>query len=452
MDRREYKAWRRRLRDERRIKLQEIRSWNEIHGGSYNNDKDVSDSKYTNSTYFLRDNVNVTRHLKDGDFKTTTEYTKYHNTQKGLALLYYRWFYDKGATHTSGYGAKAQSSPTATWWGGWTDSSSMRSKLNTAAQSALLSRIVGNAPNWDVLTDLAESKETVGLLRSSAQWFMKVATAVKKRDVMTIARMFKVSTSKKGIKRLRRRIYPQRTLGGYGVTVGTSMSNLWMSYRYGFMPIIYSMQDALIAFNAEFSKGVKLTEQVTLSDSLYAETSGVGNTSTGYKATNRTSRTVQGSWRKKAYFNYTDSMLARLVSPAALLQTAWEVVPFSFVADWFVSVGDYLDNLQVDTITSGPVAVNVTEKGTSVLRNWFEPNGVVDGYRHTIEKFYGSVCTATSFTFARSKGSLSVPGIDISQSWYTFKRSIDVACLSWQRVHKRLNEYVEPDGFRYRVH
>lgn len=452
MDRREYRAWRRRLRDERRQRLQDIRSWNKIHGGSYNHDKDVTNKQYSSSTYTLCDNESVSRVLKDGDFKTTTEYTKNHFTQKGLALLYFRWSYDRGDTHISGYGAKGQNSPIANWWGGWTDSSSMRSKLDIAAQKALVSRVVGNAPNWDVLTDLAESKETVGLLRSSAQWFMKVATAVKKRDVMTIARMFQVSTSKKGIKRLRRRIYPQRTLGGYGVTVGTSMSNLWMSYRYGFMPIIYSMQDALIAFNAEFSEGTKLTEQVTLSDSLYVETSDPGNAYGGYKATNRTSRLVQGSWRKKAYFNYTNSMLARLVSPAALLQTAWEVVPFSFVADWFVSVGDYLDNLQVDTITSGPAAVNVTEKGTSVLRNWFEPNGAVSGYSHTIETFFGSVCTATAFTFARSKGSLSVPGIDLSQSWYTFKRSIDVACLSWQRVHKRLNEYVEPDGFRYRVH
>lgn len=452
MDRREYRAWRRRLRDERRQRLNDIRQWNKIHGGSYNYDKDVTDKKYSTTTYILRDNVTVSRSLKDGDFKTTTEYTKYHYTQKGLALLYYRWFYDKGTVHQSGYGAKAQGSPTPSWWGAWSDSSSMRSKLSTAAQSALVSKVVSNAPTWDVLTDLAESKETVGLLRSSAQWFMNLATAVKKRDVMTIARMFKVSTTKKGIKRLRRRLYPKRTLGGYGVTVGSSMSNLWMTYRYGFMPMIYSMQDALIAFNAEFSKGVTLTEQVTLSDSLYVETSADGNTSTGYKAKNRTSRSVQGSWRKKAYFNYTNSMLARLASPVSLVKTAWEVVPFSFVVDWFISVGDYLDNLQVDTITCGPVAVNVTEKGTSVLRNWFEPNGVVDGYRHTIEKFHGSVCTATSFTFARSKGSLSVPGIDLQQSWYTFKRSIDTACLSWQRVHKRLNEYVEPDGFRYRVH
>jgi len=454
MNKREYKLWRRRIRQQNREARNAARLYEAEHGGSYNNDRDVTDLSFSPYTYILRDSVSVNRSLKKGDFHTTTPYKKEVLTRHGLPLLYYQWFYDLGSSHLSGKGAKATGVPTATWWGGYSDSSSMRSKLMTASQTALLAKIVNDAPNWDVLTDLAEGKETVGLLRETASKFINLASMVKRRDVLSIAKFFKVSTTKRGLKRLRRRIYPKRTLGGHGVTVGSSMSNLWMSYRYGFMPMIYSMQDALIAFNASFAEGVSLTSQVTLSDSLFAETSATGDTATGYKAINKSSRSCSGSFRKKAYFNYTNSMLARLIGNpfAAVARTTWELVPFSFVVDWFVGIGDYLDNLQVDTLVPTS-SVNVTEKGSTRLTNWFVPDGAVNGYRHTIAKFHGASAVSTHFRFERSKGSLSVPGINLSQSWYTFKRSIDSSCLLWQRLSKRLNEYVDPDsGLRYRVH
>lgn len=454
MNKRELRLWRRRLRQERREALMKQRRYEAEHGGSYNNDRDVTDKSYSPINYLFRDNVSVSRTLKKGDFHTTTPYKRSVFTQRGLPLLYYQWFYDLGKTHTSGKGSKATNIPSASWWGGYTDTQEIRSKLATASQNALLAKIVNGAPSWDVSTDLAESKETVGLLRQSASKLINLASMVKRRDIVGIAKFFKVSTTKRGLKRLRRRIYPQRTLGGYGVTVGSCMSNLWMSYRYGFMPMIYSMQDALIAFNASFAEGVSLTVQVTLSDQLYAETSVKTPGENGYLSTNKTSRSCAGSFRKKAYFNYTDSMLERLIGNpiATVARTAWEVVPFSFVVDWFVGIGDYLDNLQVDTLVSKS-AVNVTEKGMTRLTNWFVPDGTLKGYRHTIARFYGASAVSTRFTFERSKGSLSVPGIDLSQSWYTLKRSIDASCLSWQRFKGRLNQYVDPDtGLRYRVH
>lgn len=454
MNKRELRLWQRRLRAERRKSFQDARTYESQHGGTYNNNREVTDYKYADSRYFVRDNMYVNRVLKRGDFKTTTPYIKEVFTQSGLPLLYYQWYYDYRKVHEHGYGAKGTTVPSPIWWGGFSDSSDMRSALMIASQKALLAKIVGNAPNWDVSTDLAEGKETVGLLRQTAAKLMNLASAVKRKDIHTIARFFRVSTTRRGLKRLRRRIYPQRTLGGEGVRVMDVMSNLWMSYRYGFMPMVYSMQDAAIAFNASFAKGVSLTEQVTLSDFLSEVTSNTGNTWEGYNALNKSLRICSGSFRKKAYFNYTNSMLARLIGNpvTTLARTAWEVVPFSFVVDWFVGIGDYLDNLQVDTLVPTS-SVNVTEKGFSRVLNWFEPNGTSTGYRHTIDRFFGNSAEATAFKFERSKGSLSVPGVDLSQSWYTFKRSIDSACLSWQRFGRKLNEYVDPDsGLRYRVH
>lgn len=454
MNKREYRLWRRRIRQQNREVQFAERLYEAEHGGSYNNDRNVTDKSFSSYTYILRDNVSVNRSLKKGDFHTTTPYRKEVFTQRGLPLLYYQWFYDEGPYHYSGKGANSTSTPSAIWWGGYTDSSAMRSKLSTASQNALLANIVSNAPSWDVLTDLAEGKETVGLLRETASKFINLASMVKRRDIMAIASFFKVSTTKRGLKRLRRRIYPKRTLGGYGVTVGSCMSNLWMSYRYGFMPMIYSMQDASIAFNASFAKGVSLTSQVTLSDSLYAETSTSGSNETGFKSTNKSSRSCGGSFRRKAYFNYTNSMVDRLIGNpiSTVARTTWEVVPFSFVVDWFIGIGSYLDNLQVDTLVPKS-SVNVTEKGTTRLVNWFVSNGAEKHYRHSIAKFFGASAESTRFTFERSKGSLSVPGIDLSQSWYTFKRSIDSSCLLWQQFSKKLNEYVDPDtGLRYRVH
>lgn len=454
MDKSEYRRVRRQWRAEAKARRREERlkamNWFLDFGGTYNKDLELTDYRYVENRHFQRNNMRVSRVRQKGDFKSTTPYSKEVFTQSGASLLYYQWFYDRGSTHLSGLGAKASTSPTAMWWGAYDDSSSQRSALDQASQKALLAKIRANAPTWDVLTDLAEAKETVGLLRGSAQWLLGVAAAVKRRDVRLIAGMFKVSTSRKGIKRLRRTLYP-KTLNAAGISVGSSMSRLWMSYRYGFMPMIYSMQDAMIAFGASWAKGVKLTEQVTLKDEISSTYSNTGSTFSGYKAVNHSDRYCSGSFRKKAYFNYTNSMLSRLgVNPYSLARTAWELVPFSFVIDWFVGIGDFLDNLQVDTITCNS-SVNITEKGSTRLVDWWAPDGVDPGYRHTIHKFFGNSVESTYFNFRRSRGNLSAPGVDLSQSWYTFKRSIDSACLLWSRYSRKLNEFVDPSGFTYRV-
>ena len=455
MNKHDYKLWRSRMRAINKQYRDSARAFEQAHRGSFNQNQDIYKPAYYNQHFTLYNDKVVNRSLKHGNFHDTTPYSVLSTERQGACLLYIRWTeYDwQYRRTTTGLSAAFCPNPTSTTWGGYSDGSAKRTAVQNLTQAALVNKVVSNAPNWDVMTDLAEGKETVGLLTSTASKFINIASMVKHRDVSGLLKFLKKKNSRFNRRKLRRELY-QQTLGGKGVRVIDAMSNLWMNYRYGFMPMIYSMTDALIAFNASFAAGYRLTEQVTISDTIFSSKSEVGNgAGNGFKAKYDSTRSVQGSIRKKAYFDYTDAMWARLVGNPiyAVARSAWEVTPFSWVYDWFVGVGDYLNNLQVDTLVPSS-SVNVTEKSLSVERMAISKGGALEGYSHTIESVIGVVGTSKTRYFARSIGNLSVPGVDLSQSWYTFKRSIDASCLAWQRVGKHLNTYVDPSGLRHRVH
>lgn len=137
-----------------------------------------------------------------------------------------------------------------------------------------------------------------------------------------------------------------------GITKPKGPSSNWLSYRYGWLPLISDVKDAAEAAAFHWYEGeppthvyTRLTSEGTryLSGSqtttrcvmYYAPVAGVQ--SSDYTA-----------WRTECKAGLT------LISKSTTYQTlhqfglddplslAWELVPFSFVADWFIGVGDYL--------------------------------------------------------------------------------------------------------------
>lgn len=432
MNKRQFKAWRRELRAEARRRDVEERS--DSHRGSYDNT--ITDPITRWKRWDLHAEI---RNGGPGDFKSTTPYKRELYIRKGNNVASFNWY--KDSSKDSGVTGVGIETDYPTWWGGWSFTASKRSSLLAAAQRAIVSKVASEVATWDILTDSVESGQTVSLLRESASWFYQLARTVRGGNPRGILQHL-------GIRPTRRKVYTvgnrllvrhKYALGKTGIDVFSSMSNLWLTYRYGFMPTIYSMRDAFETFtrNSDLSHLV-WKRQVTLSESVVnvPKYSQVDNGS-GLLYTLSKVYTANGSIRHKAYVSYEDSMSARLglLSPSSLLNTAWEEVPFSYVYDWFVNIGDYLKGLGLSSLVSSS-SVNTTEKGNSRIYASFGYSSK-SGWRHVVR---GSLTGGISESkyFERSRGSLrsQLPTFD---PWYTWNRALDTASLSWQRTKKYIH-------------
>jgi len=112
----------------------------------------------------------------------------------------------------------------------------------------------------------------------------------------------------------------------------------WLELQYGWLPLLGSVKDAAEAYAALTSlRKSRIVVQIRkngLHDGSQSPTlySGFGQ----YRATNRI-----------IYEMTEDISTARSLGLLDPLSVAWELMPWSFVADWFIPIGTYLDNLSI---------------------------------------------------------------------------------------------------------
>lgn len=120
-----------------------------------------------------------------------------------------------------------------------------------------------------------------------------------------------------------------------------SAANLWLELQYGWKPLlsdVHSAAEQLAEWNLRISKQwykAGHTVQKTFSSEVTV------------RGVERTSRNTNMRISKTVFFSVNSETARRLVeigltNPASI---AWEATPYSFVVDWFLPVGKYLDNL-----------------------------------------------------------------------------------------------------------
>jgi len=112
-----------------------------------------------------------------------------------------------------------------------------------------------------------------------------------------------------------------------------------------------------------------------------------------------------------------------LANPAAL---AWELIPFSFVADWFVGVGDYLN---AQTALLGLTVVDGGTSQLSIRTSVGSATGVAKGSTNkSVNGQLPSGATVVSRMYSRQVWSGSPPPIRVSAE-LNLKRILDGAAL-----------------------
>lgn len=213
------------------------------------------------------------------------------------------------------------------------------SNVYRTAVSRLQKRVRGSSVN--VAQFFAERRQTMDLLSSTVWRVARAARALRKGN---LGEVYHELGMKKGLSRAQEgrvlSTHPQRRLASH-----------WLEVQYGVRPLLSDVHDAAELL-AEHINTDRYHEKITSSATANVVWSNF---------TNGDFITVNGQRQQLSEGGETHSTTCRLnvhvrldssarqilgqtgISNPALL--AWELLPYSFVVDWFLPVGNYLESL-----------------------------------------------------------------------------------------------------------
>lgn len=167
------------------------------------------------------------------------------------------------------------------------------------------------------------------------------------------------------------------------------VSSLWLQYRYGIMPLVMTVKDALALLDQR--EAIFLTERSN--ENGNSNESSYDGPYTHIYAEDRHDFLVRGI--SKARYATSQLQLADQININPFL-TGWELVTFSFVIDWFLNVGDFIQAKTMSILDVSEQRVNAYSVTTRSTRRLYyhraKPNYVkerVDGpYSHIFRYNY----------------------------------------------------------------
>jgi len=198
---------------------------------------------------------------------------------------------------------------------GW---DSMLSRLHNQTVVKALVKMADAKVN--VAVAYAEASKTSDLIYDTARRIDKAYRAFRKGDLRGIAQNLNIT--------------PKR------------LHKSWLEYKYGWMPLLMDVKGAAEFFAQQHVvRSPKFTVSASESASNAGEENGVAPTYGGgspHAYTVSFGAAVKYKvkiWCELSSPNLSAMQQVGLTNPALV---AWELIPFSFVFDWFISVGDWL--------------------------------------------------------------------------------------------------------------
>lgn len=135
----------------------------------------------------------------------------------------------------------------------------------------------------------------------------------------------------------------------FGKNQQKAISAGWLELQYGWLPLLSDIYGSIEVYQ-DLKKPkepmIKVVAKKSFSRDLYKLTSdGAIRTEDKWRVTREV--TVYCYYRRSSHFGKTMSELG-LTNPALL---AWELLPFSFVVDWFAQIGNYISTFDASVGT-----------------------------------------------------------------------------------------------------
>ena len=195
---------------------------------------------------------------------------------------------------------------------------SYSNSLETTAQARLVDAIRGHSFNLAV--NAAQSRQLVDMVVTNLGKLGRAISALRHGDFSSAARQL-------GARPRGTRLVP------------SDISGRWLELQYGWLP---SLSDAFAAAEAY--------EKLTKFERTSTVVSSAKEVFTVQASANSFLISTLELWKQR--ISYTYELSEVLSAPRSLglqdpLSVAWELIPYSFVVDWFIPIGTYLDNLAI---------------------------------------------------------------------------------------------------------
>ncbi|UUW21380.1 MAG: maturation protein [Sanya fiers-like virus 41] len=123
---------------------------------------------------------------------------------------------------------------------------------------------------------------------------------------------------------------------------GKAAANAWLEYKYGWIPFMSDVRDAVMTLMEISDRPASLETRVATR--LRSDWGDIRNTkTTHFGGQLSVAQRTESSWSKSGVWKLSlkpESIPGKLGLTNPVL-VAWELVPLSFVADWFSPLGDY---------------------------------------------------------------------------------------------------------------
>jgi len=192
----------------------------------------------------------------------------------------------------------------------------------------------------DIGENLNDLRKTVDLLKSPLKGIVKAIGKMGKQS----SRAFRL---------------PKPGLGARSQNFLKAMSDRWLEYRYGIMPLILDFEAGRKMVNKGFfhrhspKKTARSSNSTTVTTDVETrEANFPGITNTWLNSTT-TSYGIHCGWYY--YTTLTRADFTRFALGLDIYQfpaLVWEIIPYSFVLDWFVNVGDWIKCITPDPYTT----------------------------------------------------------------------------------------------------
>lgn len=208
--------------------------------------------------------------------------------------------------------------------------------LQSELVAELRRQVKGQTVNTVVVA--AEASKTFAMIGDTASLLASTFVDLKKGRFQSAASRLGLRLSKNRVRRFRKQ---------HGKDPHLAAENAWLQLQFGWKPLlsdIYGAAEHLAKVQTDLVRTkVHVKKSITLSDTYVSNELLFGSWAWPIRRT----RSSQYDISMTCHFADGGSALHQssslgLTNPASL---AWELLPFSFVVDWFLPVGNYLDSL-----------------------------------------------------------------------------------------------------------
>jgi hypothetical protein len=216
----------------------------------------------------------------------------------------------------------------------------------------------------------AERKQTVSMISKSVNRLASAALAVRRGNLNHAVNLLGMKYAGKD---LRKEVKPHPS----------NLANYWLEFNYGWRPLLSDIKGSAELIAKTFAEN--RPSVATGSHTQFKTDRGLCRQGDGWREDYLSQHFARS--RYVIQFREDNAFAARMASTGITdpLLLAWELLPYSFVVDWFLPIGSYLSSLSA---TRGLVF-----------------------YRGSVSKQWGMVCTTTHSPTPVQNGTSTVQGL-----------------------------------------